>query len=362
LLKLGKQTKARLADAGIDVASLKAEIVALGDKNPRALIDAAYDSDNLAHGLRILADHDARVVVGYTGSDVQAQHRVLGYRFSKSRGSEGCVLFEENGVIQTRLYDPLDLDNQERFAGAVLARMEGRTLAIPQSSTDFMQTCRTTDLWTLPQGTLENPSSIFVSTANLPSASPYGDFIDELPCAREPLSKWLKDGRVMWVKGAGYDKRLEVPRATEIRILTASNIDLATHKLTLNQFRFLATADKVTEEMKPRRDDIMICIASGSLSHLGKIAIVDDDVDGYIGGFLAILRCADPVNRKILEYNLLSARFRNMVGRSKEQNISNLGKAKLGAFELLVPTNRQAFTAQVKKREGRSPSPSTQIS
>lgn len=351
LLASTKATRALLDRAGLDSASIVTEIAALKRRDARSLIEFAYDSDALAHGLRVLADKQNIVVVGYTGDDVQSQHRVLGYRFSKSRGSEGCVQFEEGGMIQTLLYDPTNLENQGRFSGAVLARMEERALKIPESASHFMSQVETIRVWKMPSGMLENPSAFFVSDATIESASPFGDFIDTLKGTKETLGKWLETGRVAWIKGATYPKGSELPRETPTRILTASNIDLSSRRITLDQFRFLASDSHVSGDQKPIEGDIVICTASGSLNHLGKIACVTKRVDAYVGGFLSILRCPDPVDRKILEYNLLSARFRQLMGRAKEQNINNLTKAKLSAFEILVPSDRTAFTAEVKRLE-----------
>jgi hypothetical protein len=91
---------------------------------------------------------------------------------------------------------------------------------------------------------------------------------------------------------------------------------------------------------------------SGSLEHLGKIAVVEADaLPAYIGGFLGLFRCPGAADRKVLEYNLLSARFRRLVASAKDQNISNLTEAKLSAFELHVPRSPEAFMAQARRRE-----------
>ncbi len=352
LLTPTKNTRASLDSVGVVSEHLFREIKGLPKQDARTLIEAAYDSDVLAHGLRTLVDAGRHAVVGFTGNDVQGQHRVLGYRFSKARGSEGLTLFEENGVIQTLLYDPESLDNQGRFSGAVLALMEGRPLEIPSTAAHFMARVESNDIWKQPSGLLENPSAFFVSDATVESVSPFGDFLDALSGnGKETLGKWLDTGRVAWVKGAKYPKGSETPKETPTKILTASNIDLRSRKITLGQFRFLSSASDVSAQQKPTIGDIVVCTASGSLEHLGKIACVDQPVDAYIGGFLCILRCADTADQKILEYNFLSARFRQIVAAGKEQNINNLTRAKLGAFELLVPSDKKAFISEVRRQE-----------
>jgi restriction endonuclease S subunit len=91
---------------------------------------------------------------------------------------------------------------------------------------------------------------------------------------------------------------------------------------------------------------------SGSLKHLGKIAVAQSDHAEYIGGFLAILRCSDPVDRSILEYNLLSLRFRTRILGSKGSDISNLTETKLKGLKVLIPKDRDAFERERDARIG----------
>jgi len=354
LLRITNGRRTQLEDGGLDAEAVRANIAALTDKSAERIVDAAYDDDILAHAIRIMADDASEMVVGFSGDSVQEQHRVLGYRFSKSRGTEGYTVFEENGIAQTLLYDPESLDNQSRFSGAVLARFEGRSLEIPTDNEEisrFMVSVRSSDIWKMPDGLIENPSAFFVTELSVESASPYGDFIDELDGDDHTIGQWLDEGRCEMLRGATYPKEAETPRVTTTRILTASNLNLNTRQITLQQFRYLTNIDLVAADQRPVEGDIVICTASGSLKHLGKIAVVSEPIDAYIGGFLILFRCNDPIDRKILEYNLLSARFRQMVARAKEQNINNLTEAKLRPFLLHVPADHGAFMTQVERQE-----------
>ena len=84
---------------------------------------------------------------------------------------------------------------------------------------------------------------------------------------------------------------------------------------------------------------------------MGKIAVVSEPVDAYIGGFMSIFRCPSPIDMKILEYNLLSARFRQLVAKAKEQNINNLTEEKLRPFSLRIPVDLETFMGEVAQYE-----------
>ena len=333
---------------------VREKIDALDNKTAAGVVEAAYGDDVLAHAIRILADGESETIIAFSGDSVQEQQLVLGYRFSKSRGSEGYTVFEENGVPQTLLYDPESLENQGRFSGAVLARFEGRAVEIPADDEEVarsMLAVHSSAIWKMSDGSIENPSAFFVTAISVESASPYGDFIDELAGENQTIGDWLDEGRCVMVRGATYPKEAEKPRDTGTRILTASNLSVSTRQITLQKFRYLSTSVHVEEEQRPKAGDIVICTASGSLKHLGKIAVARESVDAYIGGFLILLRCPDPADRKILEYNLLSLRFRQLIARAKEQNINNLTEAKIRPFLLHVPTDRDAFVAEAERRE-----------
>lgn len=355
LLRLTAQHKADLESGGLDVASVEAERASVTPKTTESIVEAAYESDVLAHAIRLMGDGRSETVVSFSGDSVQQQEAVLGYRFSKSRGYEGYSVFEQDGVPHTLLYDPRSLTNQGRFSGAVLARMEGRPIDIPLQDPEvsrFLASVPSTDIWSLPNGTIENPSSFFVTELTVESGSPYGDFIDALQRQEQTIGQWLDEGRCVMVRGAQYNKADEIPRATPTRILTASNLNLNTRKITLQQFRYLASPALVNSAQRPVAGDIVICTNSGSLKHLGKIARLDEDIDAYIGGFLGIFRCPDALDRRILEYNLLSLRFRKEMAKAKEQNINNLTAEKLRPFVLYVPLDRAAFENEVNRREG----------
>jgi len=191
--------------------------------------------------------------------------------------------------------------------------------------------------------------------ASATTRSRYGDFIDSLPSDEISWKDYEEKGFFTVVKGANYKKTDEVPDPTDVQILTASSIDADSCCLLSDQkVRYLKDAKKVSSGMRPKPLDIVISFASGSLSALGKIAMADNSVDAYIGGFLKILRPKSLVAAKVLQYNLLSARFRKFIIELKGQNISNLTLGEIRQFILKVPKDSAAFVLLCEQKEGKS--------
>lgn len=118
----------------------------------------------------------------------------------------------------------------------------------------------------------------------------------------------------------------------------------------MEKLRYLRAGTAVAATAKLQPGDLVVSIASGSLLHLGKVAVVDDAApDGYAGGFLVILRVQDDNMRDVLLVNLLSQRFREFVATLKGQNISNLGRP-IRSFGFHVPTDLAAFRRELRKR------------
>jgi type I restriction enzyme M protein len=328
-----------LLNAGLSQVIFDAEKMSNEVTNVAELVKKASVSDCLAQALRAIMDAEMPTIVGFTGTSVKQQEQVLGYRFSRSRGSEGCKAIESAGEIETLLYDPLGTDREDRFSVQVRKRFLGELPTIPLTSDRYMKSEDTSEIWDPLNWTLQNPSAFFTQHGNIDSYNRAGDLLDDLPGVTELLDSWIQSNRCSIIKGVTYAKTDETPSPTPFKILTASNLDLSTQKLISAETRFLRTGSLCKPEQKPIIGDIIICTSSGSLRHLGKIVRVTEDSDAYIGGFLAILRCTNQVDTTILEFNLLSKRFRTSIAQAKEQNISNLTEAKLKAISLHVPND-----------------------
>jgi type I restriction enzyme S subunit len=139
-------------------------------------------------------------------------------------------------------------------------------------------------------------------------------------------------------RGVTYSTKDEVAY-DGIGILRANNITLERNKLNFENLRLIKKEAKVKESQRLRKNDILICTASGSLEHVGKVAFTEKDTEYYAGGFMGIVR---PVGKKI-EPNLLfsiflSEKFETFIQKQRAgTNIQNLKFSDIKNLEIPLP-------------------------
>lgn len=137
-------------------------------------------------------------------------------------------------------------------------------------------------------------------------------------------------------RGLTYGKSDEVDVSSNV-VLRANNVDLATHSLDLSDLRYISDSVSVPAAKKVRKGSLLICTASGSKSHLGKVAHVDDDYGYAFGGFMGQITAAPGVNDRYLFHALTSPAYKGFIeALSDGVNINNLKFDDLRQF--LVPT------------------------
>jgi type I restriction enzyme S subunit len=138
-------------------------------------------------------------------------------------------------------------------------------------------------------------------------------------------------------RGLTYGKSDEVALSESV-VLRANNIDLATNSLDLSELRYIAPSVQVPESKRVRAGALLICTASGSKSHLGKVAYVDADYCYAFGGFMGQLVPAKGVEGRYLFHALTSPRYKSFIDElSDGLNINNLKFDDLRRFQIPVP-------------------------
>jgi type I restriction enzyme S subunit len=138
-------------------------------------------------------------------------------------------------------------------------------------------------------------------------------------------------------RGLTYRKSDEVALSESV-VLRANNIDLATNSLDFSELRYIAPSVQVPESKRVRAGALLICTASGSKSHLGKVAYVDADYGYAFGGFMGQLVPARGVEGRYLFHALTSARYKSFIDElSDGLNINNLKFDDLRRFQIPVP-------------------------
>jgi type I restriction enzyme M protein len=140
------------------------------------------------------------------------------------------------------------------------------------------------------------------------------------------------------VRGVTYAKSDEVEE-DGLQVLRANNISKDTSTLDLSDIKRVSSTLDLSDDKKLRKDDIFICLASGSKDHIGKVAFISDDTDFYFGGFMGAVRVKPGrLDPRYLFHQLRQAHFNEFL---REQiagaNINNLGASLLYRFGIPLP-------------------------
>lgn len=150
-------------------------------------------------------------------------------------------------------------------------------------------------------------------------------------------------------RGVVYSKSDEV-ETDGIKILRANNIDI-TNTLNLLDIKQISKLVSVSNAQRLIKGDILMCVASGSSNHIGKIAYIEDNTDLYFGGFMGVLRCKYKVISKYLYYQLIGYKFNKYLNNViSGANIKNINKRILYEYEIPLPSieKQEAIVAEIE--------------
>lgn len=138
-------------------------------------------------------------------------------------------------------------------------------------------------------------------------------------------------------RGLTYTKSDEVPLSTNV-VLRANNISVDTNYLDFSELKYIKDTISIPENKKVKRGSLLICTASGSKSHLGKVAYINDDYDYAFGGFMGMITPCSDVLPKYLFYLLTSPMYKDFIcALSDGVNINNLKFEQLRPFPVPLP-------------------------
>lgn len=139
------------------------------------------------------------------------------------------------------------------------------------------------------------------------------------------------------VRGVTYSKSDETD-FSNIPVLRANNISLETKSLDLSDIKYLKDEYTFNSDKLLKKDDIFICLASGSKQHIGKVAFISENTDYLFGGFMGAIRANSKVSPKYLCHILASDNF-NVYLQSQITgvNINNLNQKILYDYEIPLP-------------------------
>lgn len=138
-------------------------------------------------------------------------------------------------------------------------------------------------------------------------------------------------------RGLTYAKGDEVDVSDNV-VLRATNIDLTTNLLNFDELKYINDKVVVPDSKKVKKGSLMICTASGSKSHLGKVAYIDDDYGYAFGGFMGMVTPKSGLLPKYLFHVMTSGAYKDFIGAlSDGANINNLKFDDLKRFAVRYP-------------------------
>jgi type I restriction enzyme S subunit len=138
-------------------------------------------------------------------------------------------------------------------------------------------------------------------------------------------------------RGLTYSKSDEVDFSKNV-VLRANNIDLDSNSLNLEDLRYIKDSIEIKKEKIVKKHSLIICTASGSKNHVGKVALITEDLGYAFGGFMGQLTPNDNCHPKFLYYILTSSLFKDfLMSLNDGTNINNLKFSDIENYELPLP-------------------------
>jgi type I restriction enzyme S subunit len=142
---------------------------------------------------------------------------------------------------------------------------------------------------------------------------------------------------VVFQRGLTYSKKDEVDYSKNV-VLRSNNVDLNTNALDFSELRYINAEIDIPEDKRVKKDSLIICTANGSKSHLGKVALINEDLNYAFGGFMGLITPSNTLNSKFLFYILVSEGYKKFIKElSDGANINNLKFSDLAKFEIPLP-------------------------
>lgn len=141
----------------------------------------------------------------------------------------------------------------------------------------------------------------------------------------------------IFVRGVTYKSEDEAECGHAI--LRANNVSLEEFDIDLSDLVHVSSDLAFSPAQQIKDGDILICAASGSKEHAGKVAYVRNAPDDtYIGGFMMVLRTDAGVNPEYVAAYMQSSIFRGLIFRHLGgTNINNVSLELLNKLPLILP-------------------------
>lgn len=299
----------------------------------------------------LAAENKQKVLVVKSPTENKEQKQFLGYEWSSAKGNEGIKYINQSNVstdiedaetkemvqklsglhnINTPLYNPKDRNDNSKINHYIQANYLGYELPINDNLTSIIAYHNLFDM--IEFNRVSFNKQIQITPKKVTAIS----------------SKWdlIKLGELTSIeKGVTYAKTDEVQAETKNVVLTSDNITLQ-GEFEINKKIFVNNKVKFSDAKRLKKDDIFMCFASGSKSHLGKVAHIKEDTNYYAGGFMGIIRTKDKrIYPKYLFEVLNNETFRQLIrNEGSGANINNLSSS---ISDVKIPLPPDAIQKQI---------------
>lgn len=140
-------------------------------------------------------------------------------------------------------------------------------------------------------------------------------------------------------RGVNYQKSQQSVFRTKNIILPADNISLD-GEFTIAKEIFVDDTVHLSEEKRLQKDDIFICMSSGSKDHVGKVTFIDNDTNYYAGGFMGIIRTNPQkcLSKYLYFYLLASDKYKEEIKLlTQGANINNISST-INSIKIPLPS------------------------
>ncbi|VDR33843.1 Type I restriction enzyme EcoKI specificity protein [Alistipes sp. cv1] len=281
-------------------------------------------------------------IVFIKSGDKNAEKKFLGYEFSNRRGNEGIHPIQRSSTIEecTKLFDVEVLDNPKKASTYIYKAFENDySLPIDKDLSEYVSRIDLIDTLTFDRVDFDKSISLVADKD-----------VVEIP------SRWeltALENVCGLLKGVTYDKAHQVNEPTKNIILTSDNISLDGEFILKKQI-FLTESKTLDDQKRLTKDDIFICLSSGSIKHLGKVAYINADTSYYAGGFMGIIRSdKKKILPKYLFTLLNSSLYKRVIqNEGSGSNINNLSNS-LSLLKIPLPPLKvqSAIVREVEKIE-----------
>lgn len=261
-----------------------------------------------------------RTLIVTAPDDVKEQEIFLGYGWSNAKGREGIVHKKRGGL----LFDNHNRAAESTIAAVIRAAYRGEELTLPALE-KYCHHSTLADM--LDFDAVDFTKKITLGSPDYKPAEYTGNF---------PLGR-LGD-YIAQIRGVSYkptDLRLDLD-ADSVLLLRANNI--SDGKINHVKVQFVSR-EKVSAAQIIRKGDILMCGSSGSLEHVGKVALCDENVAGEtFGAFCKVIRSNDDLLPEYAAIYLSSPDCRKIISHlAKGANINNLKNEHIDNLKIPLP-------------------------